>query len=371
MTTILIFIGVLALLIFVHELGHYLTAIRNGVTAKEFGFGFPPRLIGVVKNDNGAWEFVGRKQKTAYRNTIFSLNWIPLGGFVRIKGEDGEDTDPDSFSQQSIWVRFKILVAGVVMNVVAAFVLFVVALSLGMPESVPDGTPGSVIHVLSVAEDSPAQHAGISIGDMMVSICDDTECTDVKTTEDIIRFTREHAGQEVAVTVRRGAKERTVHATLRAADHEGGALGVGIGATRTAELSFLEVIGGAAQQTVSLLWMIIQGFGTLVSGALFGGAGAADIAGPVGIAQITGQKAAQGLAQLAHFAGVLSLNLAFINILPIPALDGGRIIFVVMEALRGRPIKKQTEAAIHGISFLALIALMIAVTVNDVLRIIN
>ncbi len=369
MTTVLIFIAVLALLIFVHELGHYLTAVRNGVTAHEFGFGFPPRIVGVVKDDDGAWKIIGRTQKKSYRNTIFSLNWIPLGGFVRIKGEDGADKDPDSFASQSAWVRFKILVAGVVMNVIAAYVLFAVALSLGMPEAVPDGTPGSRVQITQVEDGAPADVMGVRIGDVPTKVCAANACVAVRTTQDFVEFARAHAGEDVRLHVLRRGDAVVLTGRLRE-DTTQGAFGVGVMTTARADLSFLEVIGAAAAQTWEFLVMIVGGLAMIIVKVFTGAGAGADVAGPVGIAVMTGQMAALGMAQLAHFAALLSLNLAVINILPIPALDGGRILFLAIEKLRGgRPINRRTEAIIHSVSFMALIVLMIVVTVRDVMKI--
>jgi len=371
MTTAIIFIAVLALLIFVHELGHYVTAVRNGVGAHEFGFGFPPRIIGVVKNDDGTWELVGRRQKREYNNTIFSLNWIPLGGFVRIKGEDGTDTDPDSFATQSAWVRFKILVAGVLMNIVTAYVLFVIALWMGVPEPVPDGTPGSAVYVSQVQENSPAAAMGVRVGDRVRALCDDSGCTQIDGAATLQSVAAAHAGRHVTLEVARGNETLTLNGTLREGDaaQDRGALGIGMVNAKNAALSFLEIIGGAAYQTWDFLVMIVSGLGALLWNLLTGAGLSGDVAGPVGIAVMTGQMAALGLAQLAHFAAILSLNLAVINILPIPALDGGRILFVLIEKLRGgKPVNRNVEAIVHGVSFIALIVLMAVVTVRDVLH---
>ncbi len=375
--TVIIFVAVLALLVFVHEAGHFITAVRNGVTAHEFGFGFPPRIVGVVKNDDGTWELVWRKQKKHYKNTIFSLNWIPLGGFVRIKGEDGTDKDPDSFAQQSAWVRFKILVAGVVMNIVAAYVLFVIALALGMPEPVADGTPGSFAQITQVGAaqngeaTSPAEAMGVKIGDMPTRVCAGEECRQIDGATDLIAFSEQHQGDTVALTVRRGGEDLTLHGTLRDATlaQQHGAFGVGIATVRIADLTVLQILGGAAVQTWDFLVMILQGLGILLWNLITGAGLSADVAGPVGIAKMTGQAAVLGLAQLAHFAAILSVNLAVINVLPIPALDGGRILFIIIEKLRGgRPVNKNVEAVVHGVSFMALILLMVVVTVRDVLK---
>ncbi len=376
MTTILIFIAVLALLIFVHEFGHYITAVRNGVTAHEFGFGFPPRIVGIVKNDKGKWEIVWRTQKKKYKNTIFSLNWIPLGGFVRIKGEDGTSKDPDSFAAQSAWVRFKILVAGVVMNVITAFLLFAVALSFGMPEPVPDGTPHSFVQITRVQTTganahSPATEMGLKMGDILLKACADNGCAPITGSAMFIEFTSAHKGQEVEITVRRGGKEITTKGVLRGGENadKNGALGIELANVRIADLNNLEIIGGAAYQTWTYLVLITTGLAELFWNLLTGAGLSADVAGPVGIAKMTGEVAALGLAQLAHFAAILSVNLAIINILPLPALDGGRIFFILIEKLRGgKPVNKNVESVVHGISFVALIILMAIITVRDILH---
>ncbi|HHH12305.1 MAG TPA: hypothetical protein ENJ77_00320 [Candidatus Moranbacteria bacterium] len=368
MMTLVVFVLLLGLLIFVHELGHFVVARRNGITCHEFGFGFPPRLVGLVK-DNGKWRIIGGKDKKEYRGTIYSLNWIPLGGFVRIKGEDGQDRAPDSFAAKSAWVRFKVLVAGVFMNALLAWVLFSLALTLGMPEAVSPEEEADV-SVLAVSVDSAAMKMGLRMGDVLRSGCLEGECRDFSKISDLQDFIAAAAGREVILRGLRGREEIDWRGTLPERAPEGkGLLGVQLAATKVVSYSLPEAVSAGAESTYRALGMIFVEFGRLVGRLVRGEAVGESVVGLVGIAVFSGQAAEMGPAYLAHFAAILSANLAVLNILPIPALDGGRILFLLIEVLRrGRPMSRRWEGYAHGISFLLLLALMIVITVLDLLR---
>lgn len=376
LVTIISFIIILSVLVFVHELGHFLAARKFGAKAEEFGLGFPPRIVGWYKNSSGKWRTIfGNAEVVDAADTVYTLNAIPLGGFVKIKGEDGEGkTDTSSFAHKPIWQRSIILSAGVLMNVLLAVIIISFNLLIGSTQPI-EGVPlqGAIIQnkhieISSVAVDSPAAQAGVQAGDTIVSV-DNNEIT---STENLQNYVGEKAGQVVTYTFKRNndiiTKEITP-VTLKETNR--GGIGITIAETAFVRFPWYLAIYEGVKTTGYYLWMIIFGFYDLLSRLLTGGGVSADIAGPVGIAVLTGQVASLGFSYLLQFAALLSLNLAVINILPIPALDGGRILFLIIEKIKGRPAKQETEALIHNIGFIVLIGLIILVTFKDIKNLFN
>lgn len=354
MQTLLTFIIVLGVLVFVHELGHFVAARILGVGVKEFGFGFPPRLWSIRRKD-----------------TVYSINWIPLGGFVRLHGEDGEAKDPQSFSVQRAWKRTIILVAGVFMNIVLAVVIFSVGFTFGFPTDVTDGVPAHArasetrVQIIEVQKDSPASLAGLQVGDALLKVYGKP----VKTVADAQAAARLAGETSVEVRYQRGGKEYTTSATLQMlSSTQQPGLGVALAQVASVSYSPLRAIWQGTQATFRSLWYIVQAFGQFLGNIFIHQKVGSDVAGPVGIAVLTGQVARLGFVYLMQFVALLSLNLAIINILPIPALDGGRLLFVIMEKLRGKPVTQQLEAKIHGTSFAVLIGLIALVTLRDVIK---
>lgn len=370
MLSILIFIAVLGLLVFVHELGHFLTAKFHGIHSEEFGFGFPPRLGGVYKDETtGRYRFVWGNKEIATKNTIYSLNWIPLGGFVKIKGEDGitETPEADSFAEKSAWVRIQVTVAGVLMNLLLAWVLIAIVFMIGLPQPIAESDrakyPDAKVQILAVAPNTPAASIGLQPGDIIQSL-DGQQITNL---EQVGTHIRSHKGQDITIQVNRFGKEITLHGTPRLEDEANeGALGISYSLTALVHYGFLESVGQGFTTTLSITGAIFHAFGKMIMG-LFGGQGgaAADITGPVGIVYLTKQMSDLGIAYLLQFAALLSINLAIINILPIPALDGGRILFILIEKIKGRPLNQRVEGMIHQIGFTLLLFLMLFVTVKD------
>lgn len=385
-STIIIFILVLSVLIFVHELGHFMTARRLGVRADEFGFGFPPRAIGFYKNKNGKWQrVVGSKtyesleQSTdtkkipAPGSTIYSLNWLPIGGFVKIKGENGDgENDPDSFAAKKIWKRVIILAAGVIMNILLAWVIFSIGYMLGLPQATAELGSKAIISeqrvaVIDVLPGSPAENAGLKAGDLISRINGEAVATEI----DVQKIIGTRGGQETEVIVSNNGEDRMLKVTPAAnlSGAEGrAAIGVSIMAAGTVRYPFLNAIWEGAKTTIWTLKEIFVAFGNLIGSLFHGQSVAADFAGPVGIANITGQAARLGLIYLLQLTALLSLNLAVINILPFPALDGGRIFFLLIERIKGKPVRRDVEAIIHNIGFMLLIALIIFITYKDIVK---
>lgn len=370
--TVIIFILVLSVLVFVHEFGHFWTARKFGVKAEEFGFGFPPRALGVYKDTNGQWRVViGKKEITDASDTVYSVNWIPLGGFVRIKGEDGEgQDDPESFASKKPWKRAIILSAGVIMNVVLAAVLFSVISVMGIPKAL-DGLPEDTqttdkkIQIMEVMSDTPAKEAGLRMGDILVAI----DGREFESIEEVQSYTDSREGEQLTYEIKRGKEVKTFHVTpeeLEGADREG----VGVALVSTGLVKYpphLAIWEGIKTTGFLLVGIIVALFG-LIKGLIVGAGVEGDVAGPVGIAALTGQMADMGLVYLLQFTALLSVNLAIINFIPFPALDGGRVLFLIIEKIKGAPVKKETEAIFHNVGFILLLLLILVITFQDILK---
>lgn len=353
MGTLLLFIIVLSLLVFVHEIGHFVMAKRMGMKVEEFGFGFPPRLWGV------------RRGKTMY-----SINWIPLGGFVKIKGESGEQAqDSDSFASKPAWKRFGVLIAGVAMNLVLAAVLFSIGYMAGLPSIIDDTLPLSAriesqeITVMQVVEGSPAQEAGVVAGDVIESLDGQVVTNDVEARD----YVTSHAVDGVDILVQKSDSSYVTYTLTSEYLKSVGTTGVGIAFVSTGLVSypFFQAVGQGIYTTYQFTIEILKAFGSLIVDLVIRQEVAVDLSGPVGIAVMTGQVAAMGIIYLLQFTAVLSINLAIINALPFPALDGGRILFLAIEKLRGRAVNQKLEVAVHNLGFMLLMVLVVLVTYKD------
>ncbi|EKE10904.1 MAG: hypothetical protein ACD_15C00179G0003 [uncultured bacterium] len=374
MIAIIVFIIILGVLIFVHELGHFLTARRNGVKADEFGFGFPPRMAGFFQDEKTKkYKFVWGNKDIQSSNTIYSINWIPLGGFVKIKGEDGAGTkEKDSFASKKAWPRIKILAAGVIMNFVLAWLLLSFSLMIGAPETI-EGNRSDVadtkIQINEVVSGSPAEDAGMKIGD---EILKKNIQADFKNVEEVQDFINKNKGKEIEFNIRRGNEIIKIKSVPRENIPEGeGALGISLAQTTIVKYPIFKALRTGALEVYQLTIAILVALGGIIA-SLFSGKGVgAEVSGPIGIAILTKQVATLGLTYILRFAALLSINLAIINALPIPALDGGRILFILIEKIKGSPISQETEQKFHTIGFILLILLMILVTLRDVVKIIK
>ncbi len=343
--TIVSFIFVLALVIVAHELGHFGAAKSFGIKVEEFGIGFPPRLFGIKRGE-----------------TIYSLNAIPLGGFTKMAGEEDPNVER-SLASQRPWKRLVVLGAGSFMNFVLPFLLISIALMI------PHQAVRSDVYVIEVAAGSPSERAGLAAGDKIIAINGHT----VDNLSDINRQIQLHLGEEISITYeRQGVTEHTSLVPRWKPPEGQGAIGSTMKPenveTYQESLPFWRAIPQGINQTYQTLVLFKNGILSLVTGATPAGG----VTGPVGIAQLTGEVARAGVAPLLEFAAFLSINLAIINILPLPALDGGRISFVLLEWIRkGKRIPPKREGLVHLIGFLMLMALMLAVTAQDIIRIIQ
>lgn len=372
--TAIIFFVLLSVLVLVHEFGHFITARRFGVGAEEFGLGFPPRLFGWYRNTQGKGVFFwGNREVTDAPKTVYSFNLIPIGGFVRIKGESGEDpNDPTSFANKSLGKRAIILSAGVLMNVILAAIIISGGLIAGLPQTIDDGAiPSGAqvserrIQIMQVLPGSAAEKAGLRTGDAIASI----EGKTFEKYADIQSFVGDKAGKELSYRIDRGSEEMTKKIIPeKLADSNRAGIGISIAETGVVSYPWYRAIFEGIKLTGLLIWSIIAGLAMLIVRLFSGQSVGADVVGPVGIAALTGQMADLGFAYLAQFAALLSLHLAVINFVPFPALDGGRVLFLLIEKIKGSPVKQRTEAIIHNLGFFILIALIILVTFKDILK---
>jgi len=355
MSTLLIFIGVLAVLVLAHEFGHFSLARKFGVKVNEFGVGFPPRLFGWRRGE-----------------TLYTINLIPLGGFVKIKGESGEFAeDQDSFAHKPVWQRSLILVGGVSMNFILATVLLSVGLMFGLPQ-VTENLPANAkvkdhkVQIMSVLTNSPAAEASLQLGDEIYQINNES-ITNVSQVQEIIGASQ---GEEITINTRRGQEERDVVVSpIILNETNGYGIGVALVSTGIVSYPWYSAFYRGAVDTGLMTKEIVVAFYQLLNNLITKQSLGMDISGPVGIAVITGQVAKLGFVYLLQFAALLSINLAVINVLPFPALDGGRLVFVLAEKLRrGKSISRKLEAIVHNIGFLFLIGLVIAVTYRDIVR---
>jgi len=373
-TIVVLFLVILSVLVFVHELGHFVVARRAGMRVDEFGFGFPPRAIGISQDPKtGKWKIVGRKANESPK-TIYSINWIPLGGFVRIKGEDGATRkDPDSFAAKSGWVRIAVLSAGVIMNFLLAWLIFAVVFMIGAPQAVTEDEAvvgDTAVQVGRVVPDTPAEEAGLGVGDEIVSLhVEENKWLRTNSINDVQEYIQERKGEEVKIIVRRGDEKIALTATPRNEYPEGeGSLGVELVRTSIVQFPWYEALWKGLTTVFMLIGAILMAFGGLLKSLFTTGTTPADIAGPVGIAFYTKQVADLGFVYVLQFAAILSVNLGIINILPIPALDGGRVVFVAIEMIKGSPVSQKFEQATHTVGFILLLLLMVVVTFFDFIR---
>ncbi len=375
MATVIIFILILGVLIFVHEMGHFLVAIRNGIKADEFGFGFPPRICGLFKDEkSGQYKFVRGNKEVKSKNTIYSLNWIPLGGFVRIKGEGGEnEKDTDSFAGKPAWVRIKVLAAGVVMNFFLAWVLLSVVLMLGAPQAIEDGVEGknAKVQISQIVSGTPAEEMGLKIGDEIYAagVAGQKILNEINTTKEIQVLASENKGREIILKIKRGKENLELRGIPRVEYPENqGPLGISLARTAIINYPWYESIWRGLAAVFNLTLAIFIALGGIIKSLFSGGGVAMDVAGPVGIAVLTKQATELGLVYILQFTAILSINLGIINGLPFPALDGGRILFILIEKIKGSQVSQKVEQALHTIGFFLLIALMILVTLRDFAR---
>ena len=334
--TIIAAILLFGVIVFIHELGHFLFAKKAGVRIHEFAIGMGPKLFSTTKGE-----------------TKYSIRLLPLGGYVSMEGEDGESKDPNSFGQKSILQRASILFAGPFFNIVfAAILLIPVFMYIGSPTN--SNVLGAVI------ENTPAQIAGLQANDKII------EVNKIKTNtwEDVVEKLHSSGGKEVNIKVERNSKIKEFNLTPQ--KNEQGNYVIGIAPSY--ERNVFTSIAKAFTVTIEMIKQMFIFLGQLITGTVPGGA-ANSVAGPVGVIGIVSDAAKTGIPNLMYIASMLSLNLGILNLLPIPALDGGRLLMIGIEGIRGgKKLDPSKEAAIHMVGFALLMGFMVFITYKDIIK---
>jgi regulator of sigma E protease len=342
-STLIVFALVVGVLVLVHELGHFAAAKLAHIRVEEFGIGLPPRLWSRQKGE-----------------TVYSLNALPFGGFVRLTGEDGSEAqDPHSFAAKPAWQRLVVLLAGVAMNLLLAVAVFTTVFSLGVP--VPEK-----VTIEGVAPGTPAEKGGLRPGDVVLKF-DGEEIHDGLA---LVDHTTKKLGQEVTLVVLREGEEKSLRVVPRRDYPEDqGPMGVTI-KTHFGKHAYpvwqAALVG--TKEALTLTAVMVRGIVQMASNWALHGQVPQDVAGPVGIARLTGEAAQAGVLPVLQLLGFLSLNLAIVNVLPLPALDGGRSFFVLVEMITGRRVHPKFERWTHAVGFVFLILLILLITVQDLSR---
>jgi regulator of sigma E protease len=341
-SAILLIIGI-SILILLHETGHFFAAKHYGIKVEEFGFGFPPRLFAKKKGE-----------------TTYSFNLLPFGGFVKLYGEseahlEGKNNvnKKRSFTHQSAWRRFVVIAAGIAINFILGWIIISAVYMIGAKES---------ILVAQVLENSPAEQAGLMAGDELVGF---------QSSSDFIENVNAHKGQELILNVKRG-QDDLAFTLIPREDPEviakEGAIGAALTEAGFPRLTFFKAIWEGLIVSLNIMAQIIKSLWLLLAGIFTTGAIAEGVVGPVGIFGIANDLGSLGFVYILQLVGLISLNLAILNALPIPALDGGRIFFIFLEKIKGSKLNANRELIANGIGFALLLLLMIAITVRDIVQ---
>ena len=351
MDIVLIIVG-LSVLILVHEIGHFVSAKFFGIGVEEFGIGFPPRIFG-----------------KKYKGTLYSVNALPFGGFVKIIGEDGDENekgneikkDSLNFSSQKIWKRVIVLVAGVSMNIIAGWIIFSAVFMVGVPTK---------LTIIDVSSNSPAAIADIKANDFIVKATYSTKTLeDPVQTKDFISLVKEAGENNITLTLQRGKEviEKTLQGRIHPPEGQG-SLGLGLGESGVERKSFFGSLWYGATYTWDIIRMTTIGFFDLIVKIFSAPGMVKNVAGPVGIVVIAKQAADIGFVYFLQLLALISINLAVLNLLPFPALDGGRVLLLAIEKIKGSPVSLRVQSYINMAGFFLLIALMLFVTFQDVTK---
>ncbi len=362
--SILLFIIILAVLILVHEFGHFIAAKRAGVRVDEFGIGFPPRIF-----------------SKKYGETLYSINLFPIGGFVKIFGENPDEESihghdaKRSISHKSKWIQAWIISAGIIFNIILAWLLISAGFMFGLPHSADDpkywaSVQGVALNITQVMPKSPAELAGLKGGDKIISLhagIDSIENPELESTQ---KFIASH--NELTITYMRGGEiKTTIIQTEEGIVKDRRAIGISMDMIGKLRLPIHEALYAGLTTTAMLTWAATTGLLDFFKNIFTGQADFSGVSGPVGIVGIVGDASVLGFVYLLTLTALISINLAIINLLPFPALDGGRLLFIIIEAIKGSPIKPVITNTANGIGFLLLILLMVVVTYSDIAKLIS
>ncbi|MBI2635612.1 MAG: RIP metalloprotease RseP [Parcubacteria group bacterium] len=355
--TIIIFIVILGILVLAHEWGHFIVARRAGLIVEEFGFGFPPRLFSFKRGE-----------------TLYSINLLPLGGFVKIMGEDGSgESNPRSFASKSVGIRSLITVAGVVMNFILGAVLLIIGFYIGLPQAIDAENAALArniqIQIVLVAPNSPADTAGINFGDTIKYLKAGDKIININEIATLQNAVNKYLGKNITLGIERVGAPIEFKIVPRDNPPEGeGALGIALAKTGIVAYSWYESLWLGTKSAFVTTWMIVTGFFGILKNLIFNGVVPKEISGPIGIAVLAGQATSLGFIYLLQLTALISFNLAVLNLLPIPALDGGRLLFFAIEKIKGSRVNPKMENAIHSVGIVLLLILVALITYRDILK---
>lgn len=364
--SVILFIIILFVLVLVHELGHFVVAKLFGIRVDEFGFGYPPRAIKLFR----------------WKETDITLNWLPFGGFVKIFGEDPNDENtngPDrerSFVHKPKYAQALVLLAGVAMNFILGWLLLSAGFMTGIPTSTTGAPEGAQVQnvslmVTSVLSGTPAEKAGIKPGDSIVSLSEGKQTLTSPAVETVQKFIQASTG-EVTVGLSRAGAPITVLVTPTTSEKTGDkkAIGIAMDMVGTLKLSFFASLREGFTSAIDMCGAIVGTFAKLIHDAVLGKADLSQVTGPVGIVGVVGDAYRIGFVYLVSLTALISLNLTIINLIPFPALDGGRLLFVIIESIIRRPIPSKIANVFNIVGFGILILFMLVVTYHDIVRLI-
>jgi regulator of sigma E protease len=351
---ILTFVFIVGFLIFIHEFAHFFSAKRAKVKVEEFCIGFPPRIF---------------KKKRG--ETLYSIGAIPVGGFVKIFGEDSREKSKGSFYGKKVGIRAKIVAAGVLSNFILAVILFSIAFKVGYPQAIetdkiPSNTKEINVQITAIAKNSPAEKAGIKPGDKITAIKTAKVVEAPKSIEEVQKFTQENLENKIVLSVKRGSQTLEKEVIPRKIPPSGeGPIGISLSTTAIVEYAWPGAIAQGFKATFIIIRLTFELLYRLIIGPKIPGI---EAAGPIGAGGIFVQIADLGFVYIIYFTALLSLNLALINALPFPALDGGRLLFLLIEKIKKAPIKIEIENIVNQVGFALLIVLMVVITFKDIQR---
>ena len=367
--SIIIFVVILLVLVVSHEFGHFIVAKKSGIRVDEFSFGFPPKIWG---------KKVGE--------TTYNLNALPFGGYVKIygqgddfPGQNGEEVkdikDPRSYTSTPRYIQAAVLFAGVVMNFLVAWLLLSVGYMSGLPSSVAMAPKGITIvnqalTITSVVKGSPAELSGIKTGDKLLKLTTIKDYTETPSAESVQFFIKKHGSEPITVSYMRGPDSKELVVTPKINKEGTPTIGIAMDMIGKLKLPIHKAVWEGLKLTSDLTVGTAVGFYKLISQAVIGKGDMSAVTGPIGIVGVVGDAAKFGFIYLLSFTALISVNLAVINLLPFPALDGGRLLFLLIEKIKGSRINPKIANTVNMIGFGLLMVLMVIITYHDIVKLI-
>jgi regulator of sigma E protease len=351
---IVLFILSLFILILLHEFGHFILAKKFGVKVEEFGIGYPPRLFG---------KKIGE--------TLFSINLLPLGGFVKIHGEEEKSDDPRSFGQKPLWQRALIVFGGSISFWLISIIILSIVMNMGAPQMVDDemqDLQNPQVQIVAVASESPAGEAGLRAGDVISKLRLNDNVISVDRVKEVQEFTQENKGKEVTLIIKRGKEILEMVLIPRVSPPENeGPMGIALARIVIESYPWQEAIKKGISGTVNLTVLIVKGWGQALGNFVLGVPTGVQIMGPIGTTKKAAEIGQLGITYFLQFVAMVAVYVGMFNLLPIPALDGGKLLFLGIEKIKGKPIPQKLEQRINTFFFILLVALIILVSIREVI----